>query len=214
MKTYWDSLRPSEKRLVVGVAALFFVVLNFLFVFPYFSEWSRVQDRGWEARRKLGVYQDEVAKTNETWKLVKQLQKGGADVPNEEQTLHFANTVNAQAAQAGVQLLSAGRISGTTNQFFIELSQNLSAQSPEESLVNFLYNLGSGNSLIRVKDLVVRPDPPRQRLISQITLVASYQKKVATKSAASATRSAGALPGKTGSVPPPGGRSQTPKKFN
>jgi len=205
---YWNTLRPSEKRLVVGVGALFFVVLNFLFVFPYFSQWGQTQNRGWEARRKLGVYQEEVAKTNATYRLVKKLEGEGMAVPSEEQALHFANTVNALAAQAGVQLLSAGRISGTTNQFFIELTQNLSAQSPEDALVNFLYSLGSGNSLIRVRDLVVRPGPPRQRLISQITLVASYQKKQSTTSA----RSAGASSRRTGAARAAGGPFQSPRK--
>jgi hypothetical protein len=202
MKGYWDNLRASEKRLVVGVAALFFVVLNFLFVFPYFSQWRKVQDRGWEARRKLRVYQNEVAQTNSYWNLVRQLEKDAMSVPSEDQALHFANTVNAEAARTGVRLLSAGRTSGTTNQFFIELSQNLSAQSEEQSLVDFLYNLGSGNSLIRVRDLNVRPDPPRQQLVAQITLVASYQKKVAPKPA----------PGKPGPQSPSPGISPSPKK--
>jgi type II secretory pathway component PulM len=34
MSSYLDNLRPAEKRLVVGVAALVFLVVNYVFVFP------------------------------------------------------------------------------------------------------------------------------------------------------------------------------------
>ena len=36
--------------------------------------------------------------------------------------------------------------------------------------------LGSGASMIRVRDLELQPDPPKQRLNANIRLVASYQK--------------------------------------
>ena len=62
-------------------------------------------------------------------------------------------------------------------------------QAGEEQLVDFLYNLGSGNSQIRVRDLTVRPDPPRQQLLAQVKLVASYQKRAAARP--------GARPGRT-----------------
>jgi len=50
--------------------------------------------------------------------------------------------------------------------------------------VDFLYSLGSGNSLIRVRDLRLHPDPPRQQLQADIRLAASYQKKAAPRPAA------------------------------
>ena len=37
--------------------------------------------------------------------------------------------------------------------------------------------------MIRVLDLELQPDPPRQNLVANITLVASYQKKPAAKAA-------------------------------
>ncbi len=43
--------------------------------------------------------------------------------------------------------------------------------------MRFLHALGSGDSMIRVRDMDLRPDPPRYRLNGTITLVASYQKK-------------------------------------
>ena len=45
--------------------------------------------------------------------------------------------------------------------------------------LDFLYNLGSGNSLIRVRDLQLSPDAPaRQQLGGTVKLVASYQKNL------------------------------------
>ena len=49
--------------------------------------------------------------------------------------------------------------------------------------MDFLYNLGSGNSLIRVRDLALHPNPPRQALSGNVKLVASYQKNPPKKAA-------------------------------
>ena len=69
----------------------------------------------------------------------------------------------------------------------MELTQPISVQSGEAQLVDFLYNLGSGNSLIRVRDLTLRPDPPRQQLSGTVKLVASYQKNPPKKAAPAAS---------------------------
>jgi hypothetical protein len=45
--------------------------------------------------------------------------------------------------------------------------------------VDFLYKLGSGASMIRVRDLELQPDAPHQHLNGNIRLVASYQKNPA-----------------------------------
>ncbi len=191
---YWENLRPFEKRVVVAVAALFFVVLNFLFVFPYFKEWSKVDDRMFQARRKMRLYETELSKTNLYMQKIRSIEKEGLEVPPEDQLRHFGNTIDVQAGKSGVNLTSGGRTSITTNQFFIELSRSIQSQSPEEPLVDFLYSLGGTNSLIRVRDLNLRPDPARQQLVASVTLVASYQKKV--------TGSPAASPGQKGASPP------------
>ncbi len=181
---YWENLRPFEKRVLVGVAALFFVVLNFLFVFPYFKEWNNVDDRMFQARRKLRMYQEELSNTNKYWTKVREMEREGADVPPEDQVRHFNNTIDSQAGRSGVNMVQGGRMTTSTNQFFIEQTRSIGVQSPEQPLVDFLYNLGSSNSLIRVRDLNLRPDPPRQQIFANVTLVASYQKKVVPKPAA------------------------------
>jgi hypothetical protein len=64
-----------------------------------------------------------------------------------------------------------------TNAYFDEQAIVVSMTTAEKDLVAFLLALGAGNSMIRVRDMDLRPDPPQQRLIGSITLVASYQKK-------------------------------------
>ncbi len=208
---YWAGLRSNEKRLVVLIASVFFVVLNWLFVFPYFKEWGKVQDRMWEANRKLRTYKNEIAQTNVYLPAVIRMEGQGEAVPAEDQALHFLNIVNSQAGQSGVRFLSNSRINSTTNQFFVDLSQNISVQSQEQQLVDFLYNLGASNSLIRVRDLSLRPDPARQQLVASVTLVASYQKKPAAKSSSAGASPRGSSgPGRSPAVTPVAARPGSP----
>lgn len=189
MSAYWNNLKSFEKRLVVGVGVLFFIVLNFLFVFPHFSDLSAAHERMAEAQRKLARYENELAQTNTYVAGLRELERENSDVPPEEQSLQFANTINAQGGQSGVHILSGSHINTQTNQFFLEKSQSISVQAGEQQLVDFLYNLGSGNSQIRVRDLSIRPDAPRQQLLAQVKLIASYQKKFAPRPAPAASPS-------------------------
>jgi len=194
MKGYWETLRPFEKRVVVGVGALFFAVLNFLFVFPHFSELSAMQYRMAEAQVKLAKFQAEIGQTNIYAAGLRQLEGEALDVPAEDQLFQFQNTINAQAGRSGVHFNSNGKVNTQTNQFFLERSQSVSVQGAEPQVVDFLYSLGSGNSLIRVRELNLRPDPPRQQLVANVKLVASYQKKSTARPPAPANPVAGSPP--------------------
>jgi Tfp pilus assembly protein PilO len=63
-----------------------------------------------------------------------------------------------------------------TNEFFVEQIQNITVSATDEQLVDFLYKLGSDASMIRVRDLELQPDPPRQKLNANVRLIASYQR--------------------------------------
>jgi len=65
--------------------------------------------------------------------------------------------------------------------------------------VDFLYNLGAGDSLVRVRNLSIRPDQNRQQLAASITLIASYQKNPKLTPAPAAT------PAATPKTAPPAG---------
>jgi hypothetical protein len=193
MSGYWNSLKPFEKRVVVGFGAVFFIVINLLFAGPHISFFTSphlpylaaMQTRLEDAQKQLDKYYKEFDKTNGYARALIEYEKVGTAAP-EEQSLQFANAVNGQAVISAVPI-TLGRIDTTTNQFFIEKSVTITVRARDQQLVDFLYNLGSDSSQIRVRGLVIRPDVPRQTLDAQIRLVASYQKKPTARSSATAT---------------------------
>ena len=180
------NLRPFEKRLVVGVGAVFFVVLNAWFVFPHFSDLDEAKKRRAEALKKLEGWQVEIDQVRKYQAGINKFIKEGQEVPAEDQQNQFANAIQNQQVQSGVGIQSFGRTTVRTNQFFLELTQLISVESGEAQLVDFLYNLGSGNSLIRVRDLGLKPNAVRQALSGNVKLVASYQKNPPKKAAPTA----------------------------
>ena len=78
----------------------------------------------------------------------------------------------------------------TNDAFFVEQIQNIVVLANDRQLVDFLYKLGSGASAIRVRDLELQPDAPRQNLNANIRLVASYQKNAAPANLKPATAKA------------------------
>jgi hypothetical protein len=184
MKGYWNQLRPLEKRLVVGVGAVVFIVLNAWFVVPHFSDWGKVQRDVLKARHTLEVFNAALARTNQVQLEIKKLEDEGEEVPQEDQATHFASTIQSQAIQSGVGIDMTGKIQATTNQNFYDLVQNNQVRGKEQQLVDFLYNLGAGNSLIRVRDLTLHPDQSRQMLAANIQFVGSYQRKMPVRGAA------------------------------
>jgi len=200
MKKYWEGLRPFEKRVVVGVATGLFVIFNVWFVLPHFSDLSGMRTRMADAQSTLRIRQAAIAQTSFYTNEVAKLQKEGLDVPQEEQALQFQRAVSDEESRSGVNPKSTGRISTRTNDpFFLELSQTITVESGEQQLVDFLFNLGSGNSLIRVRDLGLHPDPPHQQLSGTIKLVASFQKKPTAKPAAPGGKTGS---GRLASTPP------------
>jgi len=53
VNNYLSRLNPSERRFVVGVALLFFIVVNVFWVWPHFSDWKTLKDSLDGARVKL-----------------------------------------------------------------------------------------------------------------------------------------------------------------
>jgi hypothetical protein len=187
MNEYWKNLRPFEKRVVVGVMALLFVVFNVWVVMPHFSDWTKVQYRMAAAQKKLGIYKNEIAQKPRYDAEIKKMEGDALSIPQEDQSVQFLRTVQTHATQSQIGITGTSKQQAKTNQFFLELSQTFTLQAGEQQLVDFLYNLGSSNSLIRVREMTLRPDQPRQALNATVKLVASYQKKAPTRAAASAT---------------------------
>jgi type II secretory pathway component PulM len=191
MKKYFDQLRPMERRLVVGVGVTLLVVLNWLFVWPHFGDWSKLNLRLNNAEITLKNYQAMIAQKPALEKQVTSIQNDSGYVPQEDQGINFIRTIQSQAIQSGVAIVNTSRQATHTNDaFFIEQVQNITVSATDEQLVDFLYKLGSGASMVRVSDLELQPDQSHMRLAANIKLVASYQKTPAVKPAAPAPKPA------------------------
>ena len=177
MKKYFEQLRPTERRLVVGVAVILFIVLNWYYVVPHFSDLSDLHGRADAAEGKLNRYNKALAEKPMLEKQVRQFESEGNFVATEDQGINFLRTIQSQAIASGIGVVNPSRqITHTNDIFFVEQVQNIGVTATDEQLVNFLYQLGSGPSMIRVRDLELQPDPQHQHLIANIRLVANYQK--------------------------------------
>lgn len=179
MKKYFAQLRPLERRLAVAVLVALFLVFNYVFIWPHFSDWSRLRYSMEDTRGKLALYQTTIAESAKYEKLVKKMEGQGGSVAPEDQAINFIRTIQSQSARSGVGILNMSRQMTRTNAFFVELAQSITISADDRALVDFLYKLGSDASMIRVSDLELQPDPPRQRLNASIRLIASYQKGTA-----------------------------------
>ncbi len=177
MKKYFDQLRPTERRLVVGVIVILFLVLNWVYIVPHFSDLSGLRGRADKAETTLKRRQTVIAEQAQLEKQVKQFESEGQFVALEDQGINFLRTIQSQAIASGISSMNPSRqITRTNDIFFIEQVQNVNLTATDDQLVDFLYQLGSGASMIRVRDLELQPDQPRQHLIANIKLVANYQK--------------------------------------
>ena len=187
MKKYFARLRPLERRLAVGVVVVLILVLNFVFIWPHFSDWSKLKTRLKNAHDTRASYQATIAQATNYQVQVKSLEGQGEFVAPEDQAINFMRTIQAQAEASGVGRANYSRsIMHTNDAFFIEQVQNINVVATDQQLVDFLYKLGSGASMIRVRDLELQPDTPRLHLNANIRLVASYQKNPAAPARAAA----------------------------
>ncbi len=201
---YFARLSSLERRFIVIAIVVGFVVVNLWFVLPRFSDWGEVGKRHQIALATRAKYEKEIAQTATYTSQISKLEGEGVSVPLEEQSLDIRQTINSQAIQSGVTVLNTTPQPERTNQFFLERSLGLTVQSTEAQLVDFLYKLGDGNSLIRVRALSLRPDAPRQALSGSLTLIASYQKKPSARAVpAAAPAPASAATVKTNKPPAP-----------
>jgi len=177
MKKYFAHLRPLERRLAVGVLVILIIVLNWVFIWPHFADWSHLETRLKNAHDTLASYQATITQATNYQAQVKSLEGQGEFVAPEDQAINFMRTIQAQADASGVGRANYSRsIMHTNDAFFIEQVQNINVAATDQQLVDFLYKLGSGASMIRVRDLELQPDGPRLHLNANIRLVASYQK--------------------------------------
>ena len=175
------NLQPQERRMVLGGLVVVALVLNYWIIWPYFGEWSKVGNELSKADSRKNTYLAEIGKKATYERQLKEVEKAGAGgVLAEEQANRVQSTIYTQAATHGVTVtsLTPSRTAGQTNVFFDEVAMTVSVVAGEAELVAFLHALGTGDSMIRVRDLSrLRLDPTQTKLQSTLTMVASFQKK-------------------------------------
>ena len=185
------NLAPAERRLVVIVGIVIFVVLNFWLVIPQFGEWAKNEQRTKDAKAKLQSYQTEIGKKSAYEKELKELESQGGYVATEEAALRLSQEVNSQAALSGVTITAITPqqqqgTGGKTNAFFQETSVTVNINSSEKELIEFLFRLADKDMLIRARSMQLSPDPSRMRLQGPIRLVKSFQRRPPVKAATAA----------------------------
>lgn len=175
------NLRPGERRLLFIVLAVVFVVVNAVFVWPRFGEWETLQRELENVRTKRAEYRKEIDRTSGYQRQINELEAQDSAVVPEQRALDLLRIVQERAQRASVVITQtraagAGRSAASTNSFFDEQAITVGVNTGAAELIEFLYSIGAGDSMIRVRDMDLRPDRPQYQLVGNITLVASYQK--------------------------------------
>ncbi len=173
------NLRPQERRLVVIVSLVVFVLLNMWFVFPFFGEWGKVQNDLRKDANTLEKYGNEISKRAQYERKQRDLEETGSEMLNSE--TDFQRIVSSQAANAGVYVSdlrtgAGGAIGSKTNQFFQEQSISIQFSSGGKEIVDFLVGLAAQNAMIRVREMNLRPDSPVSptKIVGNIVFVGNY----------------------------------------
>ncbi len=189
------NLQPQERRLVVLVGTLVFVLLNIWFVFPHFNRWQVVSNQLESQQLKLRRYRQATNSIPKYRQELRELQSEGSKINPEMQAFRMTETIQSIAHANNVSVPRLGspapaRSTGKTNQFYEELQVSGRVVADEPELVDFLYSLGTNSSMVRVRSLIVTPQSQNTNLEARLTLVASYQKKAPASGAAETTQTA------------------------
>ena len=195
------NLRPQERRILVVVGLIIFIVLNFLLVTPLFGQLAAAEGQLEKSKRTLAKYENEIGQSSTLQRTEERLRKEGGDVLSQE--LQLQRIVNDQAIAANVQVSRYNPVMrtqiGRTNQFFEDQGLTIDFTTGGKELVEFLVGLASGNSMVHVQDMTLRPVAGGTRLGGNILFVASYQKKNPTPA-----------PPQSGSQPKPTTKTNAP----
>jgi Tfp pilus assembly protein PilO len=183
------NLQPHERRFVVIGTVVLLLLLNYLVIIPYFKEWDVVRSEIEKTDTQNAKFKAEIDKKSLYEKRIAELKKNeGAnilDLPENERATYVSRKIQETAEENSVTWnnlrpvasLSRG-LSGQTNQFFDEIIYSIDVNAGEAELVNFLYQLGKSEAMIRVRGMNnLGLDPSQRKLKTTLTLVSSFQRK-------------------------------------
>ena len=175
------NLSSGERRLVMAVLVVLMFALAWM-VWGMIPSPSATKQEIAKKQTRLSSFQEEINKTDDYHQRISTLLGLGSEVIKIEQAVDMQTFVNDLTSANGVDITSTTSADPKTSEFFIEQSMTIRFSSKERELVNFLWKLGSSDSMVRVSEMSVQPDKNRYKLSGTMTLTASYQKNVkATK---------------------------------
>lgn len=200
------NLTPSERRLVVGIAAVAFVVLNYWLVWPRFGDFREISERMEDTATKGAMYQREIERRPVYEALLAKLQAGGSALPVGEERIQFRSEMERLAREVGLMVPRWSDVQpergGSTNAFFEAIALTMTqVTGTEAQFVEFLHRVGTSSSTIRVKDLTLAPgnfdvrSQGNTNLVGTIRLVASVQKAAPVLPASAAAPVPAGAPG-------------------
>lgn len=93
----------------------------------------------------------------------------------EDQADRLARAIFAQAAAAQVKVVSTSRVTSQSNALVCEKRQTLALEATGPQFLNLLLSLAESNSVLRVRDLAMRPNPDRTWLAANVVVVGHYR---------------------------------------
>ncbi|MGE3312357.1 MAG: hypothetical protein AB7O66_20520 [Limisphaerales bacterium] len=200
------NLTPSERRLVVGVMVVAFLVINYWVVWPRFNDFKTVSDDIASMERRKKIFEQEIARRPTYEVLLRKLKAEGSVLPVGEERIAFRSDMERLAREVGLMVPRWGEVlpergGQNTNAFFEAIGITLQgAGGTEQQFVEFLHRVGSSNSTIRVKELTLTPGNfdsrtrGRTNLIGNMKLVASVQKPATNTPAGASASTTGTGP--------------------
>jgi hypothetical protein len=163
MFRFFDRLKltPSERRLVVGIVAVAFVVVNYWVVWPRFGDFRTVSEDLASMEEKRRLFQREIDRRPTYEVLLRKLQAEGSVLPAGEERIQFRSDMERLAREIGLQVPRWGEVlpergGQSTNAFFEAIGLTLqSVGGTERQFVDFLHRVGASNSTIRVRELTL-----------------------------------------------------------
>ena len=179
------NLSSGERRGFMIVIVVLMLALMWM-VWGMIPSPSATKQKIASAKKQLADFKPEIYQankaTNSYLSEIRKLEGLGSAVIKIEQQTDMRKFINRLTAANGVDIDSTTSADPKTGDFFIEQSMTIRFSSKESDLVNFLWKLGSSDTMVRVSQMRVNPDKNRYKLSGSMTLTASYQKDVkATK---------------------------------
>ena len=169
------NLSSGERRLVMFVLVVLMCALAWM-VWGMIPDPGETQKKIAKAKTQLNSFTNEISKAQLYEGKIRTLEGLGSAVMPIEQEFTMRRTINNLTAANGVRVTRLGRTTTKTNEFFHEKTMRIDFSSKESDVVNFLWKLGGSDSMVRVSDLLIKPDKNRYRLDGWMNLTASYQK--------------------------------------